>query len=192
MVTLGSRSTTPASRLALLACLALILTPMLGGCSHYIPAAAAIQDSWDCSLAAPSGGTPSSTLTPEVKGSVPEGFIPVSAVLCSWEVAFEATHGEMSGDPMHAAIREDRLGGDYTDLLAALAQPSDKGGSGQCTADMEILPHLWLVDAAGRAVNAQWPVDSCGKTRGKPDTARALDALQVVESKIVRVPWEEQ
>ncbi len=52
-----------------------------------------------------------------------------------------------------------------------------------CTDDGETVPGLWLVDATGQAINVVWPLDVCGKARGKPDTAKALEALTVSSAK---------
>ncbi|MEV8180460.1 hypothetical protein [Specibacter sp. NPDC078692] len=63
---------------------------------------------------------------------------------------------------------------------AALAVPSERGGPMSCLDYGEILPGIWLINAAGQAVNVQWPMDSCDHY--KPGTASALAALTVVSS----------
>lgn len=192
MVTLRSTSTTPAFRRTPLASLPLVLllTLTLGGCGltpggtgTYTPDAAVIQEKVDCpgstigwlpEPASPPASDVSGSASQEamLKGSVPEGFVPVHVIRCSMGV------NDPTGD-YTPVLHEEHLEGDYSNLLAALAQPSDKSGSGACTADMELVPPLWMVDAQGRAIQVAWPLDACGKTRGKPDTAKALEKLSV-------------
>ena len=192
MGTLSRRSTTPAFRHAPSASLALglLLTLTLCGCGlfpggsgTYTPEAAVIQENVDCpgstlgwlpEPASPPASDVSGAPSEEVvlAGSVPEGFVPVQVIRCSIVVK------DPTGD-FTQVLQEEPLEGDYSDLLAALAKPSDKGGSGPCTADMEIIPPLWMVDAQGRAIQVTWPLDACGKTRGKPDTSKALAKLSV-------------
>lgn len=105
-------------------------------------------------------------------GSALKGFVPVQVIRCSMVVKDPA--GKYT-----PALKEEHLEGDYSHLLAALSQPSDTGGSGPCRADMVIIPPLWLVDAEGRAIQLAWPLDACGKTRGQPDTTKALEQLSV-------------
>jgi hypothetical protein len=160
-----------------MASLALVLSGcglLPGGVSPYTPAPASVQDKVDCLASAgpPLGGVPG-TPGPELAGSVPEGFVPVQVVRCGTD------HTEVSG-AYRMLIREEHLEGDFTALLAALAQPSDRAnGNMACTADAEIVPALWLVNADGQAIHVLWPVDACGKTRGKPDTSKALAGLSV-------------
>jgi hypothetical protein len=164
-----------------------VLAILLAGCdavtartTHYTPAPAALQDKADCLI--PSEWRPDyGPLDPQSRlmGSVPTGFVPVDAVRCKGDF----------GPPPHppgatgTRMVEEHLAGDYTALLAALAEPSDHQDVVGCTSDAEALPNLWLVNAAGKAVHVMWPLDVCSKTRGKPDTATALDALTVKSSK---------
>lgn len=67
-----------------------------------------------------------------------------------------------------------------------MAVPSERGGPMSFLDYGEILPGIWLIDAAGQAVNIQWPMDSCDHS--KPDTAKALAALTVISSAPVPVP----
>ncbi|WP_425863507.1 hypothetical protein [Arthrobacter sp. TWP1-1] len=183
--------TTPACRLALLSSLALVLGALvLGGCSmspgkvsHYTPAPAALQEKVDC-LAPPewNDGSEASLPASDVRGSVPEGFVPVLVVRCQQDFLEQAgVHTRV--------VRQEQLDGDYSALLAALTQPSDRAnGDLACTADAEVLPALWLVNADGQAIHVVWPLDACSKARGKPDTATALEALTVAEATIITVP----
>lgn len=132
----------------------------------YLPEPATLQDAVDCSTSTgwePAATTPAALL----KGRVPDGFIPVDVVRCSIDSAT-------------TDVTEDHLSGDYTPLLAALAVPSERGGPMSCLDYGEILPGIWLINAAGQAVNVQWPMDSCDHS--KPDTASALAALTVLSS----------
>ncbi|WP_133162938.1 hypothetical protein [Arthrobacter glacialis] len=138
------------------------------GTSHYQPDPAALQDFHGCSATAPfpadEGGQ---SQVPDKHGSVPEGLHPYRAVQCTW-------------DPVHNVIREDHLDGDITDLLAALAEPSERGGEGVCNLRLEMTPELWLVNTVGEAANVQWPTDHCGKA--KPGVSAALDALSIMQT----------
>ncbi|WP_157884038.1 hypothetical protein [Arthrobacter alpinus] len=182
MSSLLRRRTTPACRYALVASLALVL----GGCStspgkvsHYTPAPAAIQEKVDC-LAPPEwhDGSEASQPASDLRGSVPGGFVPVQVVRCQQDFLEQA-------GVYTRVVRQEHLEGDYSALLAALAQPSDRAnGNMACTADAELLPALWLVNADGQAIHVVWPVDACGKARGKPDTAKALAGLTVGEVQV--------
>lgn len=185
MRTFLPRWTTPVPRLALSVCLALVLGALvLVGCgmapgkvSHYVPAPAALQEKVDC-LAPPEWHDGSETSLPasDLRGSIPEGFVPVQVVRCHQDF--------LEQDGVYTrVVRQEQLEGDYSALLAALAQPSDRAnGTMACTADAELLPALWLVNADGQAIHVVWPLDACGKARGKPDTAKALEALAVGEA----------
>lgn len=167
--TAGSQSTTAA-------------TPAL---NHYTPAPAALQDKVDC-LAPSAWRSDSGATSPASKlmGSVPEGFAPAEVVRCRRDV-------RQTPDPSGKAgwiVAQEQLTGDYTALLAALAQPGDRQDGFACTADAEILPGLWLVNADGKAVHVVWPLDACNKARGKPDTAKALEALTVSGTVILTAP----
>jgi hypothetical protein len=188
------RRTTAATRRALPGCLALgLLAGGLAGCdvllpgrvTHYTPGAAAIQDKADCTV--PSEWRPGYGPTApaaQLMGSVPPGFVPVDVVECTFDFSVPAS----TATPGPPRMVERHLSGDFAPLLAALAQPSDRQDGIACTADGEIVPSLWLVNALGKAVHVAWPVDACGKTRGKPDTAKALAGLKAVSTKPLEVP----
>lgn len=160
-------------RLVAAACSFLLLT----ACSpssppspeQYLPEPAQLQSAVDCSTA--TGWEVSSTAPATVlKGSIPDGFVTVEVVRCTPE-------------PLTGHVTEDHLAGNYAPLLAALAEPSDRGGPGACADYGEILPAVWLINAAGQAVNLQWPMDSCNHS--KPATFTALSALTVTESSTI-------
>ena len=144
---------------------------------------ATIVDGYDC-LAPNLGGwvlPPDQTGTPDPEhpdapaaGRVPADFTPTLAVRCDLMASIEDAEGRWSG------VTAVTLTGDLTPLLAALAEPNDAPWLGPCTADMELVPPLWLVDAIGRAINAHYPSTGCGKT--KPGVRDALAGLTVRES----------
>lgn len=161
---------------------AAVVLPLLAGCNpqtQYRPGPAVLQSAVDCSTATGMMANPSAPGASQ-KGRVPDGFVPVDVVRCTWELPVLSAHATTSPD---AVVREDHLSGDYGPLLAVLAGPSDRGGRVSCLDYAEILPELWLVDAAGAAVNVAWPVDSCGFS--KPGTAAALETLTVASSTTV-------
>lgn len=154
------------------------------------PVAEVVEGAPDCALSTdawtvpeqtvPEQGAAPSAPPPPPAGSVPDGFTPVSAVRCAWTTdAVDDADGRWSA----------RLETTWTDgldrLLAALAVPDESGGSGMCTADMEIVPDLWLTSADGRSMRAAWPTTSCGKTQ--PGTHDVLAALPVEAERLVRV-----
>ncbi|MHA7305794.1 hypothetical protein ACX80E_11210 [Arthrobacter sp. TMN-49] len=169
------------------------VTPTTGGrpsganaqLTHYTPAPAALQDNVDCLASSEwrldlGAASPAPTLM----GSVPEGFVPVEVVRCRPDYF-------QSPDPsgkVGQVIAQEQLTGDYTALLAALAQPSDRQDGIACTADAETLPGLWLINAAGKAVHVMWPLDACNKARGKPATAKALEELTVSKTTVLTAP----
>ncbi|MGO4384749.1 hypothetical protein [Specibacter sp. RAF43] len=185
--------TTPATRLALLACLALGLgAGGLAGCgvllpgrvTHYTPGPAAVQGAADC-LATSSWHGPGMSPAPDVGatlGSVPPGFVPVDAVLCSPG----PPTAQGSTGPPRQTILEQHLSGDYEPLLAALEEHSDRQEGGVCPAMAELIPDLWLVNAAGKAVHVQWPLTGCGFS--KPGVRKALDALAVSSARTLNLP----
>lgn len=153
--------------------------------THYTPAPAALQDRVDC--LAPSQwrpGTDGTSPAPALMGSVPAGFTPVEVVRCRRE----SSQSPDSSGKVGWILVQEQLTGSYTELLAALAQPSDRQVGIACTADVEILPGLWLVNAAGQAIHVAWPLDACNKARGKPDTAKALAGLTVASTTKVPAP----
>ncbi|TFB77362.1 hypothetical protein E3O06_01015 [Cryobacterium glaciale] len=111
-------------------------------------------------------------------GMVPTGFEPVAAHRCTFYGSVDDAEGRWS------AVTVETRTGDFNALLAALAEPNDQPGLNQaCTADMEIVPELWLEDAAGEALRAAWPRTACGKT--KPATAKALELLELTDSTVL-------
>jgi hypothetical protein len=101
-------------------------------------------------------------------GRVPEGFEPAAALLC--------TLPRSSADGMDDDFAVTRFDGDLAPLLQALDAPDDVAGPGQmCTADMQLVPSLWLEAEDGTLIPVHWPRDACGKT--KPDAREQLEKL---------------
>jgi hypothetical protein len=114
-------------------------------------------------------------------GTVPKAFFPVDVIRCD---TMMATLEDAKG--LWSAVTEERLSGNVDALVDALAQPSDGPRMNQaCTADMELVPDLWLLDTGGKAMRAAWPTDSCGKT--KAGVRKVLAGMEVIESKQYRV-----
>ncbi len=107
-----------------------------------------------------------------VPGRVPDGFEASAALRCDW-LEFGAI--DESG---RAVAEVQRFEGDLAPLLAALAEPDDPVPSDlACTADLELVPPLWLESVDGGLIAVHYPRDACGKT--KPAVHDALDALEV-------------
>ncbi|WP_155848433.1 hypothetical protein [Arthrobacter sp. 35W] len=181
-------SALPATVLAVLAAASLAGCQVLPwGTDHYRPPAAPLLDNVDCVASARYLPRPENFTPPPrpVAGSIPDGFVPAMVVRCS--MSFGLDEGEAG---QWSVIIEDRMSGDLAPLVAALGEFSDKANYDiACTADMEIVPDLWLVDGGGRAMLAAWPTTVCGKT--KPGVGKALAGLQVAESTRHRIPLPE-
>ncbi|WP_105035343.1 hypothetical protein [Cryobacterium aureum] len=120
-------------------------------------------------------------------GMVPADFEPVAAFRCTLFGSLDNDQGRWS------AVTVETLEGDFGPLLSALAEPNDQAGLNQaCTADMELVPELWLENAAGDAMRAAWPRTACGKT--KPAAHAALDTLHGTDTTklplVLQVPLE--
>ena len=86
--------------------------------------------------------------------------------------------------PSAPIVQVERLDGDLTALLAALAEPDDLTPIDTwCTADVEIVRPLWLEDPDGGVVPVHYPRNVCGKT--KPAVHQALAGLAVTDVQ----PW---
>jgi hypothetical protein len=128
---------------------------------------------WSVALGPSTAPDPQHPDAPEA-GRVPTSFTPTTVVRCDLGATIEDAQGLWSG------VTEVTLTGDFAPLLAALAEPDDGTWPGPCTADMELVPPLWLVSADGDALNAYYPRDRCGKT--KPGVHEALADLTVQET----------
>lgn len=164
----------------------LLLMCVLAGCGQQLgnPAGprpvAELADAVDCTsmehiFDSEAQPTTPAAAPPPAAGSVPEGFVPVEVIRCG--AALETIEDQ---DGLWRAVTQERLAGDLDALVAALTEPSDGPGWNQvCTADMELVPDLWLLAADGKAMRAAWPTDSCGKT--KPGVHGVLAEMDVVE-----------
>lgn len=139
-------------------------------------------------------------------GSVPPRFGPVDVVLCRVLVTMSEESSpaiavprrddldEPNPDVPHSGgadviqrltIEEVTLDGDLDPLLAALDRTSAPRSSGPCMAKMEMHPQIFLVDAMGRAVRPQWPVDGCGFLHaGAADTLGLLTETDLAEREV--------
>ena len=109
-------------------------------------------------------------------GRVPDDFTPTTAVRCDVIANTDGTEG--------FSVTAVTFAGDLAPLLAALAEPDDDDSTVACAEYLELVPPLWLVDAAGRAINAYYPVDACHHTL--PGVRDALAALPVVDTTTLR------
>ncbi|MGG5752761.1 hypothetical protein ACQ3I4_09065 [Zafaria sp. Z1313] len=142
---------------------------------------AELVDGVDCSSASEVLSPPDpSAPRPPAAGAIPAGFVPVELIRCSFLMdGYEDEQG------LWSAVGEEHLAGDLDALAIALDEPDDGPRMDMaCTADLEIVPDLWLVDASGRAMRAAWPVNSCGKT--KPGVHDVLAGMEVASTK--RIP----
>ena len=145
---------------------------------------AVVVDAADClssqvlvDLGLVAAGTSAGTGTPHADapepGRVPDGFLPVSVVVCSPGGTLQDSSGTW------VALTASRREGDLDPLVAALRRPSAQRG-GTCSSAAVVAPSLWLVDALGRAIRPMWPTDRCGSPQEA--VATALDALEETDS----------
>ena len=153
------------TRGALIGCCALALALTLSACGSQHPPAEVVP---------PPAAFGAALCDPDVSaGRVPDGFAPVTAYLCEDEMLAPAP-GAGAALPSPS---EGPLTGDLDPLLAALAASSDPPWPGPCTADMMIVPQVWLVDADDNAIRVAPPVTGCGKPKWDP-IAAALENLR--------------
>jgi len=114
----------------------------------------------------------SPTASPQ-PGTVPDGFVPVSVVVCTPDGSLHDASGTWLA--LTASHRE----GDLEPLVAALHEPSARRG-GTCSSGQVQAPALWLVDALGRALRPTWPTDRCGEPSAK--VTEALAALEETDN----------
>ena len=111
-------------------------------------------------------------------GRVPADFEPVAAYRCTFFGSLDDAQGRWS------AVQVETLTGDFGQLLAALAEPTDQAGLNQvCSLDMEFVPELWLENADDEALRVAWPRTACMKT--KPATHAALDNLDLTDTTLL-------
>lgn len=192
MVAPRRRVPTGAALLAGGALLGLLAACAGGGASEAdapVPAGAAssaVGSGADClapqvlvALGFTAGATGSGTPHPDAPDpvAVPDGFSPVSAVLCSTGETLTDGAGRW------AAVTSTRLEGDVGPLVDALAGadavPVAESAPAACGTGVP-RTDLWLVDALGAAVRVALPGAGCGSLpRSVADGVAALDAVDV-------------
>jgi len=155
--------------------------PTLGPVTTYMLSPASVLTAVDCMTTAHwYDGNGLADPAEADMGSIPAGFVPVSAVECT---AFGPNVTDSAGE--WRTITQRQLSGDLGPLVKALNGPSDKAEEGTiCTADLEIIPDLWLVNADGKTVHVQWPQTACHKS--KPGTREALALLTVGKTTVLK------
>ncbi|RZS63500.1 hypothetical protein EV187_3406 [Agromyces ramosus] len=181
---------------ALVAGIACLIALASSGCASTAPSAPVAQpvaqpgDELDCRTE----GTwmlPDAPPTPDsaipVPGRVPDGFEPAAALRCTPLAPGAAGTAPVDDTPPGEPVaRVERFEGDLAPLISALAEPDDPVPDGVvCTADLELVPPLWLEGVDGRLIPVHYPRDACGKT--KPGVHDALEALQVTSVSEVAV-----
>ncbi|RAL31685.1 hypothetical protein CVN56_26315 [Rhodococcus sp. AQ5-07] len=110
-------------------------------------------------------------------GAVPKDFAAVQVVTCS-----ESTDVEGS-DPLVRVVDETVRGGDLSELMAAVSQPSrpkSPFSRRDCNFSLARQPVVWLVDARGNGFRPSIPSDrSCGMPSAAPFAA--IYELSVVD-----------
>lgn len=165
--------------------------PMPEDITEYTPPAATVVASVDCERSVgkvPDGASSSNTpgtgspgMAALLAGSVPAGFVPVQLVECLPAQPTVGADGKVVG----WTVKQLRFTGDFTQVLEALAVPSESQEGVECLATGETLPSLWLVDAEGLSANVLWPLDVCGMS--KPELPQALKDLTLSGTKILTV-----
>ena len=163
-----------------------VLTVALAGCAGQqsddeppaaTPTATATTTAVDCGSAEVlealqgGGGYPGGATAPP---AVPADVDAVAVVWCR------------TGDPASpdAVVEQVTFEDGIAPVLEALAQPTETPGSEDvmCTLDFEYKPVIFLVDDAGRAVRAYWPVDVCDKSlAGAAELMAGLTPTSVVQ-----------
>lgn len=127
------------------------------------------------------------TTTPDpsipVPGRVPDGFEASAALRCTM----------IHVDDQPAFVAEvERFEGDLEPLLDALAEPDDAAPPNlACTADMEMVPALWLEGRDGMVIPVHYPRDACGKTKAGVRDALASLHVTAIEQRRWAAPAPE-
>ncbi len=104
---------------------------------------------------------PPAELSTAVPGAVPED--PASAPEHTGVVPNDPAPDATPTVPTAITVTLVERRGDLGPLLRALSRPSEPARADQaCMAMWESRPVIYLLDAEGRAVRAQWPTTSCG------------------------------
>jgi hypothetical protein len=131
-------------------------------------------------------GSPSPDPSIPVPGRVPDGFEASAALRCT------IIHVDGVDGLSEMVAEVERFEGDLGRLLDALAEPDDATPPNlACTADMEIVPALWLEGTDGLVIPVHYPRDACGKTKaGTHDALASLRVTSVEEQRWVADPPE--
>ncbi|WP_127793801.1 hypothetical protein [Agromyces sp. LHK192] len=144
------------------------------------------SDSW---MPIPPGSLESTQPPIPEPGRVPDGFEPVAALRCTQSFyryddvppadGSEAPDGEL----LRLVVGIERFEGDLGPLLSALDEPDDAADSlTVCSADMQLVPPLWLEASDGNVIHVHQPRDACGKTKDRVNEALGtLDLVSVAE-----------
>lgn len=110
-------------------------------------------------------------------GTVPKDFVAVQVVTCS------ESNDVVDNDPLARAVDKTVRGGDLSELMAALSQPSRPKSPfswSDCNFSLARQPVVWLVDAQGSGIRPAIPIDrDCGTPSAAP--LAAIYELPVVD-----------
>jgi len=166
------------------------LTTVVAGCAsnssdHTPPPPAELSDTAHCNVPADLAEVSLSPVDPVAEpraGSIPDGFVPVSALVCDpWST------GVVDAGPT-AYFQETRWIGNFDGVENALqAARSKEPDTQECAITLkETLPDLWLTDESGRNIRVAYPTDNCGLD--KSDILTEIHKLTISARTAVPVP----
>ena len=167
------------------ACVAVALLVALAGCAGEQPQGGpAVSPASDLTCGSSDvvealgggGGYPDSATVPPM---LPADLDAVAVVWCRSEAILAPLPTE--GLSIQEVTFTDGIG-PLLDALGEPSQVSDPAEDVLCTADLEVKPVIFAVDAAGDWFRAYWPVDVCGKSLvGAKDRWAELTPTSVVD-----------
>jgi hypothetical protein len=170
---------------------ALLVVSAVSGCAQQLAPGPEVEplSAIDC-RSEPSSAPWFGSTTPDpsipVPGRVPGGFEASAALRCT------SVHVDDVADPPELVAEVERFEGDLEPLLDALAEPDDAAPPNlACTADMEIVPALWLEGRDGKVIPVHYPRDACGKTKAGVRDALASLHVTTVEQRRWAAPAPE-
>lgn len=159
----------------------LLVLALVGGCSAWAAPAAArppapVQESWPgCgAVGAFRAADGDAGVGPAKRGGVPDGFVPTAVVLCQ-----EGERRSANGDTVSVDLERTATGTGR--LLTYLARADERPTDGACPAIAIGPPWLFLLDASGRYVAPQVPLDACGLPIGWSGEHLAWDSLSYTD-----------
>lgn len=166
------------------------LTTVVAGCAsnssdHTPPPPAELSDTAHCNVPADLAEVSLSPVDAVVEpqaGSIPDDFVPVSALVCDpWST------GVVDAGPT-AYFQETRWIGNFDGVENALrAAGSKESETQECPIALkETLPDLWLTDESGRNIRVAYPTDSCGLDEA--DVLTEIHKLTISARTAVPVP----